>query len=367
MLIESQKALKQRAFQKALSLADSVVQREPRLADGHFQRGRVLSELKRFDEAEKAYRKVLSLDPQYQGVWYNLGNNAYRRQEFDKALTYFRKEQERHPSASSLVSIGQTYGALGKPDSAQQAYERALDLDSTHAEAHARLGQLHEEEGNLETALEHSRRALELKPEDVNYRYVVGTQLFSLGRTEEAIKHLKRVVKERPWHRGAHYNLGQALVRTGQEEAGKRYLAEADSLEKQQRKIERLESVAQDSPGDSQRWEKLGKAYLEAGRLTDAREAYSIALYLRPGDPTLRDQIAQLAAQQGDYEAAVSHYRDLLRRNPSFVDGWFNLGVVYARNGETQKARKMWKRVLQQRPDHQRAKKYLASLSDDGS
>lgn len=364
MLVQSQRALRQGGLRKALTLADSVVQRAPRLADGHFQRGRVLSELKRFDAAEKEYRKVLSLNPQYQGAWFNLGNNAYRRQNFEAALRYFQKEQERHPSASTLVEIGKAHARRGSPDSARQAYERALARDSTHAEAHARLGQLYEEEGELEAALEHSRRALALDSTRVNYQYVVGSQLFQLGRYEEAIPRLRSVIAERPWHQGAHYNLGQALVRTDRKALGKKYLAESDSLDKQQREIERLESVARDEPGDPSRWTKLGDAYRRAGRLEDAREAYSIALYLRPSNPVLRDQLAQLAADLGNYEAAVSHYRTLLQRRPDFNEAWFNLGVVYARNGETEKARKAWKRVLQQNPDHQRAKAYLSRLEE---
>lgn len=367
MLVHSQQALQQGALRKALALADSVVQRAPRLADGHFQRGRVLSELKRFDDAEKEYREVLSLNPQYQGAWFNLGNNAYRRQNYEDALRYFKNEHDKHPSASTLVEIGKTYGRRGAPDSARQAYEEALSRDSTHAAAHARLGQLYEEEGEIETALQHSRRAVELDSTDVNYRYVVGSQLFQLGRYEEAIEHLQAVIEARPWHQGAHYNLGQALVRTGRRDRGKTYLAEADSLDEQQREIERLESVARDEPGSPERWRTLAEAYREAGRLEDAREAYGIALYLRPQDPRLRDKLAQLAAGQGQYEAAVAHYRNLLRRHPDFNEGWFNLGVVYARNGDEEKARKVWKRLLQRDPDHERARSYLARLEEEGS
>lgn len=362
MLVQSQRALKQGALRNALTLADSVVRRAPRLADGHFQRGRVLSELKRFDDAAKEYRKVLSLNPQYQGAWFNLGNNAYRRQNFEKALRYFQNEQEQFSSASTLVEVGKAYSAVGKPDSAQWAYEQALSLDSTTAAAHARLGRLFEEEGTVETALTHSRRALELEPENVNYQYVVASHLYQLGQYEDAITHLRSVIEERPWHQEAHYNLGQALVRTGQKEKGKQYLVQADTLDKRQREIERLESVAKDQPGNPQRWKTLADAYRDIGRLGKAQETYSIALYLRPSSPTLRDQLAQLAAARGNYKAAVTHYQALLRRHPDFTDGWFNLGVVYARNGETEKARKMWKRVLQQRPNHPRARKYLSSL-----
>lgn len=76
----------------------------------------------------------------------------------------------------------------------------------------------------------------------------------------------------------------------------------------------------------------------------------------------MRNEVAKLASDLGNYEAAISHYRTLLRQRPSYVRGWFNLGVVYARKGEAKKAEKAWQTVLEHEPDHQKAKKYLPSL-----
>lgn len=55
-------------LQAARALADSAVQRAPRLSDAHFQRGRVLSELRQFETAGEAYRTVLDLSPEYRGA-----------------------------------------------------------------------------------------------------------------------------------------------------------------------------------------------------------------------------------------------------------------------------------------------------------
>ena len=118
--------------------------------------------------------------------------------------------------------------------------------------------------------------------------------------------------------------------RTGQ---AKTYLSRADRLEQQQSRIERVRAQAQDAPGEPERWRKLGRVLRQAGRLEEAREAFSVALYLRPQDSTLRNEVAKLASDLGNYEAAISHYRTLLHQRPSYVRGWFNLGVVYSRKG----------------------------------
>lgn len=364
-LIQAQQALRQGALQASMMLSDSVVRRAPRLPDAHFQQGRVLSELKRFESAREAYRTVLDLDPGYRGAWYNLGNNAYRQQDYQKAVDFYQRAQETHPAASTLVALGWTYVAQGKTDSARYAYERAIALDSTHALAHARLGQLHADEGEYEEALRCSRRALELEPENAKFRYAVGNQLLQQDRLEQAAEHLRVVVEKRPWHQGAHYNLGQALMRLGREDEAETYLATADRLEQQQSKIKRLRSKAQDAPGEPGRWRTLGQALRQSGRLEEAREAFSVALYLQPQNPALRNEVAKLSSDLREYETAISHYQTLLRRAPSYVRGWFNLGVVYARRGDTNRAKRAWQKVIELNPNHQKAKEYLASLSGD--
>lgn len=361
-LIKSQRALQQGALQASLVLADSVVRRAPRLADAHFQRGRALSEVKRFEEAEAAYRKVLELDPDYRGAWYNLGNNAFRQQYYEDAIRFYREEQALHPSAATLVALGWAYEGQDEIDRARSAYEQAIEADSTHAPAYARLGQLYEDEGELEEAFRHSRRALELAPDDVNYRYVVGAQRLRLDRLEEAVDDLEAVTEARPWHQGAHYNLGQALMRLGRQEEAERYLEAADSLDSMQREIERLQSIAENNPDEPEQWRTLGDELHRAGRLEEAKNAFGLALYLQPDNPTLRNRFAMLSAELEEYEAAVEQYRTLLRQHPTYVEGWFNLGVVYAWKGEPQQAEQAWERVLQQAPDHQQAKAYLAQI-----
>lgn len=364
-LIQSQTALQQGALRAARVLADSVVAHAPRLPDAHFQRGRVLSELKQFDEADSAYQEVLALNPEYQGVWYNLGNNAYRQQDYDAAVTYYRRAHAQQPTAKALVSLGWTYVAQDEVERARRAYQDAIARDSTYSLAYARLGQLYEDQGDLEEALTYSRKALNLEPHNGKYRYAVGSQLLRLDRPEAAAKHLRRAAADRPWHQGTHFSLGQALMRLGQEDEAERYLAAADTLEQKQSEIRRLQTVTQSNADNPTAWATLGERLQEVKRNEEAHRAYSIALYLEPGNPDLRNKLAMLSADLGNAEAAVGHYRALLTQYPSYIEGWFNLGVVYARSGNPQQAQRAWQEVLRREPNHQRAKAYLARIASD--
>jgi tetratricopeptide (TPR) repeat protein len=367
LLIQSQRALKQGDLRAARILADSVVARAPRLPDAHFQQGRVLSELKRFEDAEAAYRETLALNPDYRGVWYNLGNNAYRQQAYEDAVTFFRRAHALHPSAETLVSLGWTYVAQDEIVRARDAYQDAMARDSSYALAYARLGQLYEDQGNLQQALTYSRKALELEPSNGRYRYAVGSQLLRLDRPDPAVRHLRRATVERPWHQGAHFSLGQALMRLGREQEAERYLAQADSLEQAQSEIKRLQGVARSNAENPAVWKRLGDKLREIGRDEEARQALSVALYRSPGDPDLRNELAMLTAELGNPQAALGHYRALLSQYPSNVEAWFNLGVVYARVGNERQAQRAWQEVLRRDPNHQRAREYLSQISSGGS
>ena len=150
----------------ALALADSAKHLAPELAEGHFARGRILTALKRFASADSSYRRALALSPDYRGAWYSLGNSALRQGKPVQAIARFQRSADNHPTAAAFVHMGHAYAELNNPDSAQAAYERALELDSTYAPAAIMMGQLHKERGALEQALAYTRRAWRLKPDD---------------------------------------------------------------------------------------------------------------------------------------------------------------------------------------------------------
>jgi cytochrome c-type biogenesis protein CcmH/NrfG len=66
---------------------------------------------------------------------------------------------------------------------------------------------------------------------------------------------------------------------------------------------------------------------------------------------------------KGDTAKAIDHYRLILHHDPTQVDVWLNLGVVYAISGQRQEAEQAWHNVLKYAPDHPAAKAYLAKLA----
>ena len=363
-LINAQGAYEAGYYNGALILTDSAARYAPELADIPFLRGRILTTMRQYNLARAAYEETLERDPEYPGVYFNLGNTAYLHGEPREALNFYRKEQSAAATAAYLTQLGRAYADLGEADSAQAAYEKAIAADTSNPTAYMWLGQLYEDAGSFDEALQYSRQGLALRPDNLNYAYVVGVQLLRSGALEAAANTLKNVTDGLPFHYAAHYNLGQAFMGLGREDDGALYLARADSLLDQRREVDKWEGLVNANSHEPMLWVNYGTALSQAGRVDEAIEALAIAYSLQPQWLELQNNIANLLLARGDTTAALKRYETLLQIDPTQADVWLNLGTIHALKGDYGEARTAWETALQHNPNHPEARNYLAQLPE---
>ncbi len=97
------------------------------------------------------------------------------------------------------------------PDDAPAAYERALELDPAHSDAHVNLGRLMQESGDYRGAEKHYKSALQAEPDNVLAAFNLGTLLEDLGRINDAIEAYKGAAS----FADAHYNLSRLYELVG--------------------------------------------------------------------------------------------------------------------------------------------------------
>ena len=362
LLQEGDEALNRHDYERAFALADSAARRAPELADIPFFRGRIYTELAQSDKAEAAYREALAIRPAYPGGWNNLGNTAFRQQKYSEAIQYFRRELAAHPDARPWRGMARAFVELGKTDSAQYAFKRALALDPTLAPAHFGLALLLEDLGDLDGALEAAQQALAHAPVSLEYRYYVGSYLVKLGRPDEALPLLQEVIERWPWHQGAHYNMAQALVRLGNREEAQRMQERAEALRGLQAQISNHENSVRTHPTNPFAHAGLGSLLRRAGRYNDAMHAYRVALFLHPDNLEFRNNVAVLFLLQHDTTAAIETFEQIVRADSSYAHAWFNLGSLYAMSGEPEQARTAWRRVLALDPTNEAVHRAIESL-----
>ncbi len=361
-LVEGERAFDRGVYGVALAMTDSVEQIIPDLADLHFLRGKVYTQLNQLETAQFAFQMVLNLDPEYPGARFEMGLNSFRRGKLRDAIGLYQEERELGEWSGLLHELGRAYAKLGEADSARAAYEAAIRLDPDNAMAFMWLGQLLEESGDMQEALETSLKGLALRPDNLDYQYIVGTQFFRTERAADALPYLEPVARERPWHHGAQFNLGQVYMRLGREEEARTYFARADSAQQVQQQVNEAQDAINHDPETLENWLLLAGLLRRSGQFDKAIEAYKVIVSFIPWDLSLQNNLAILFMEDGQHEVAIDRFQAILRADSTLTSAWLNLGVAYANSGETVRARSAWQRLLAIDPGHMTARQFLSRL-----
>jgi tetratricopeptide (TPR) repeat protein len=107
---------------------------------------------------------------------------------------------------------------------AQQAYERALELDPRHCDAHINLGRILHDQGAPAAAEPHYRAAIKSEPDSAIAWFNLGVALEDLGKLKDAVEAYRRAISLDPGNADAHYNLSGILERRGDKPAALRHL-----------------------------------------------------------------------------------------------------------------------------------------------
>ena len=363
LIFQAETAFRNGYYNVALAITDSSLVNSPHAADIHFLRGRVFTKLARLNEAEGAYRTVLSLNPNYQGAWFNMGTNSIRQDDLPAAIAHYKSEMLLYPSARTMVQIGRAYADLGKIDSATFAYEDAIKTDRKNAAAYMRLGHLYKDRGDITKAIDYATIGLDLDPENLDYKYIIGSLLLLNEEPKVSLPFFQAVTSKRPWHYWAHHNLGQALYRIGDEAQGQYYMNLAKELQKGIQEVENWRNLANMNPDQLMLWVNLGNSLKNMGRIQEAKDAFLVALSISPMSFALQNNIANLCLMDGDTVQAINRYKTILSFDSTLVDIWLNLGVVHASSGRINDARQAWMKGLEHDSDNTTLKDYLETLN----
>jgi serine/threonine-protein kinase len=140
------------------------------------------------------------------------------RRSFEAAIATDTNFARAYAGLASTVALLSYFGSTPVPDRVARVAEnarRALQLDSTVAEAHVALGIMYGAVNQLERSETELRLAIALEPDNAQAHFHLARMLLYLGRLQEGVDELERAKILEPYHATIATWLGLALVRPG--------------------------------------------------------------------------------------------------------------------------------------------------------
>ncbi len=294
------------------------------------------------------------------GQLIDLAKSMVTRGAYDQALKASRKILEIKPnSAAGFLVMGDAFKGLGKVDKAREAYESASDNAQLYLEPLKKLADLHQETGDVEQQLKVLQRLDQLSPLNVERKVDIGTIHVELGNEEEAERLFESAVNQAT--REALSYIGEISERIGN------VYAQRDPA-----KAERYYRRALDAKGsmleqsDIATFNSLGIALRKQGKWYEATQEYQKALQITPDDEHLYYNIAMASAEGKQFRAASDYLEKALRINGQFPSKdktiAYNMGLVFMRTGDKDRAKEMMQAALTAAPDFVKARQALEQI-----
>jgi tetratricopeptide (TPR) repeat protein len=158
------------------------------------------------------------------------------------------------------------------------------------------------------------------------------------GQAADAERHYRTFLHGHARHAGANHNLGLLLSQRGETGAA----------------LGHLKAALEADPGQGQYWLSYAKALLAAGRNGEALDLLLQGRQRGLSGPAMEALLARAQAapdDTSDARAAISHYRDIIAREPGNAEAHFRLGSLLSESGAVaegfahymQRAELVWK------------------------
>ena len=262
------------------------------------------------DEAIEAYKKSISLKPDFADPYYNMANALKDQGKLNEAITVYTKALSLKPNNFKAYSnIGLVLQNQGKLDEAIVAYNKSISLNPGYAEAYSNLGITFQCQGKLDEAVEAYKKSISLKPDYAETYNNLGAALHDQRKLDEAIKIYNKALLLKPDYAEAYSNLGATLK-------------DQDNLDQA---IDAYKKAISFKPNYAEAYSNLGVALKDQGRLDDAIQAHKKSISLKSDYADAYNNMGNAFRDKGMFDEAIEVYNKSISIKPEFEKAHQNL------------------------------------------
>lgn len=347
-----QKSTAIQAWEAALRFSDPSVEVYTRLLDTHMA-------LKDYPASINDLQALIALQPTDAELRYRLGL-LLTTQQPEAALAHLVQAAELDPSleeaaqtvvrgvraarlvddpAYTKLEAGRALASIGEWELALEAFNQSTQDQPGYVEAWAFLGEArqHVTDPDLDLALSDLEKALELDPTSLTANTFLALYWGRRGDYDHALEYLTSTADLYPDNPAIQVELGNTYAVLGDLEAAYQAYQTATELEPRDPIYHRL--LAAFSIKYEYHVRQIG--------LPAARRA----VILSPDGPEELDIMAQVLILLSDTGSAERFLQRALDADPGYPPAHLHLGLIYALNGDIQRARQKFNQVIASAPD----------------
>ena len=235
------------------------------------------------------------------------------------------------------IQRGLTAYRRGDFSGAAEAFQAVLPrLESERPELWERLGQAYSETRDFERAIDVLERVVSSGRATAATYSLLASCAGELGRLDEEVRYRETAVDQRPEDPGLWRDLGAARRRAGMAREAVTGLREALRLD----------------PGDAAGAAvELGRALRDLGEWDRAVSAYREALTRTPERSDLWSDLAILYSEMGLFAESDQAVREAIRLKPNNAAAWHTIATNTLKQGERETAQRAYRRMKELNPD----------------
>ena len=234
-------------------------------------------------------------------------------EQYEEALAAFDQAIYLDPTdADAYAGKGNALDELKLHEEALAAFDQAIYLDPTDAAPYYSKGIVLGKLGRHEEALAALEQAIRLDPTDAVASYSRGSALGELKRHEEALAAFDQAIRLDPTDAIAYYNKGLALA----------------NLERHEEALAAFDQVIRLDPNNAGAYGNEGDALADLERDEEALAAYDQAIRLDPNNADAYYNKGLALGNRERYEEALAAFDQTIRLDPNNANAYYNKGVV---------------------------------------
>jgi len=252
-------------------------------------------------EAANFFKKALKLDPNNQGLQYNLAKSSLDGKNFQDALIQHQKLVKNFPlNLDAWVNLGMTYLHLNRDAEAVKAFEECLKVNPSHKEALVNIGAAFKNLKEFDNAVLYADKAIQIDSHYAEAWSNRGVALKQLKLNIEALESYQKAIDINPHHIDALLNKTAIL----------------NDLKRHDEALASVEIIITADSNNAEAWSRKGLVLKELYRADDALDSYHRALEIEPKNLEALLNNGVLLTELKRYEEALSAYQQALTLDP---------------------------------------------------